>query len=206
MTRKYFGTDGVRGRVGESPITPDWVLRLGHAAGACWSRRATIDRSPGRAHRQGHPPLRLHARSGARVGAVRGGRRRVPVGPAADARGRAPDARAAAAGRHRDQRLAQSVRGQRDQVLLGGAAPSCPMRLELAIEAALEQPITLRRRRATSAAPSAWPTRPGRYIEFCKGTFPERPRPARACASSSTARTAPAITSRRRYSASWAPT
>jgi len=32
-SRKYFGTDGVRGRVGESPITPDFVMRLGHAAG-----------------------------------------------------------------------------------------------------------------------------------------------------------------------------
>jgi phosphoglucosamine mutase len=31
--RKYFGTDGVRGRVGESPITPDFVMRLGYAAG-----------------------------------------------------------------------------------------------------------------------------------------------------------------------------
>ena len=31
--RKYFGTDGVRGRVGEPPITPDFVMRLGHAAG-----------------------------------------------------------------------------------------------------------------------------------------------------------------------------
>lgn len=33
MSRRYFGTDGVRGRVGESPITPDFVLRLGQAAG-----------------------------------------------------------------------------------------------------------------------------------------------------------------------------
>ena len=33
MTRKYFGTDGVRGRVGKSPITPEFVLRLGYAAG-----------------------------------------------------------------------------------------------------------------------------------------------------------------------------
>jgi len=31
--RKYFGTDGVRGRVGEPPITPDFVMRLGYAAG-----------------------------------------------------------------------------------------------------------------------------------------------------------------------------
>ncbi len=33
MGRKYFGTDGVRGRVGNSPITPDFVMRLGYAAG-----------------------------------------------------------------------------------------------------------------------------------------------------------------------------
>ncbi len=33
MSRKYFGTDGVRGTVGQSPMTPDFVLRLGYAAG-----------------------------------------------------------------------------------------------------------------------------------------------------------------------------
>lgn len=33
MARKYFGTDGVRGRVGEMPIMPDFVMRLGYAAG-----------------------------------------------------------------------------------------------------------------------------------------------------------------------------
>lgn len=33
MSRKYFGTDGVRGLVGQSPITPDFVMRLGYAAG-----------------------------------------------------------------------------------------------------------------------------------------------------------------------------
>ena len=33
MQRKYFGTDGVRGRVGEPPITPDLVMKLGWAAG-----------------------------------------------------------------------------------------------------------------------------------------------------------------------------
>ena len=33
MSRTYFGTDGIRGTVGESPITPDFMLRLGHAVG-----------------------------------------------------------------------------------------------------------------------------------------------------------------------------
>ncbi len=37
-SRKYFGTDGIRGRVGEAPITPDFVLRLGYAAGLVLSR------------------------------------------------------------------------------------------------------------------------------------------------------------------------
>jgi len=33
MTRKYFGTDGIRGTVGVAPITPDFVMRLAHAVG-----------------------------------------------------------------------------------------------------------------------------------------------------------------------------
>lgn len=33
MTRKYFGTDGIRGTVGQAPITPDFILRLAHAVG-----------------------------------------------------------------------------------------------------------------------------------------------------------------------------
>ncbi|RVU46192.1 phosphoglucosamine mutase [Rubrivivax rivuli] len=33
MSRAYFGTDGIRGTVGQSPITPDFMLRLGHAVG-----------------------------------------------------------------------------------------------------------------------------------------------------------------------------
>lgn len=33
MSRKYFGTDGIRGRVGEGAISADFVLRLGNAYG-----------------------------------------------------------------------------------------------------------------------------------------------------------------------------
>ena len=36
--RQYFGTDGIRGRVGESPITPDFILKLGWAAGRAFRR------------------------------------------------------------------------------------------------------------------------------------------------------------------------
>jgi len=38
MTRNYFGTDGIRGTVGQSPITPDFVLRLAHAVGRVLKR------------------------------------------------------------------------------------------------------------------------------------------------------------------------
>jgi len=33
MSKKYFGTDGIRGRVGDFPITPQFVMHLGYAAG-----------------------------------------------------------------------------------------------------------------------------------------------------------------------------
>lgn len=48
MSRKYFGTDGVRGRVGQYPITPDFVLRLGYAAG-----QVLANRNASGAHRPG---------------------------------------------------------------------------------------------------------------------------------------------------------
>ena len=38
MTRQFFGTDGIRGTVGQPPITPDFVLRLAHAVGRVLKR------------------------------------------------------------------------------------------------------------------------------------------------------------------------
>ena len=38
--KRYFGTDGIRGRVGEMPITPDFVLKLGWACGRVFARQA----------------------------------------------------------------------------------------------------------------------------------------------------------------------
>jgi len=42
MGRKYFGTDGVRGKLGEAPITPEFVLRLGYAAGMTLAKRNVL--------------------------------------------------------------------------------------------------------------------------------------------------------------------
>ena len=41
MSKRYFGTDGIRGLVGESPITPDFVLKLGWACGRVFARNAS---------------------------------------------------------------------------------------------------------------------------------------------------------------------
>jgi len=41
MKRKYFGTDGVRGRVGQAPMTPEFALKLG------WGRRPRAGQDPG---------------------------------------------------------------------------------------------------------------------------------------------------------------
>ncbi len=38
MSKRYFGTDGIRGKVGEAPITAEFMLRLGWAAGKVFSR------------------------------------------------------------------------------------------------------------------------------------------------------------------------
>ena len=44
MSRQYFGTDGIRGRVGQAPITPEFCLRLGWAVGRVFLRRAAGSR------------------------------------------------------------------------------------------------------------------------------------------------------------------
>jgi phosphoglucosamine mutase len=46
MTKKYFGTDGIRGRVGEEPITPEFCLRLGWAVGKVFADRERDDHVP----------------------------------------------------------------------------------------------------------------------------------------------------------------
>ncbi len=46
MTKKYFGTDGIRGKVGEYPITPEFMLRLGYAAGRVLASKGTKGARP----------------------------------------------------------------------------------------------------------------------------------------------------------------
>ena len=114
MTRKYFGTDGIRGTVGEYPITPDFVLRLAHAVG----RVLRADRAePDGADWQGHAHFRLHARKRPGVGLQLGRGGRGAARPCAHARRGLPHTGAARGSRCGDQRQPQRLSGQRHQVL-----------------------------------------------------------------------------------------
>src|SRR5919205_1114491 len=42
MKRKYFGTDGIRGKVGEAPIAPEFVMKLGYAGGKADAERPSV--------------------------------------------------------------------------------------------------------------------------------------------------------------------
>jgi phosphoglucosamine mutase len=171
MSRKYFGTDGIRGRVGEAPITPDFVLRLGFAAGEVLARRgATGDHRPavliGKDTRISGYMLEAALESGFAASGV-------------DVMLCGPMPTPAVAYLTRALRLQAGIvisashnpypdNGIKFFSADGGKLPDA---IELEIEAALERPLACRSsgelgkaRRIDDAA--------GRYIEFCKSTFP----------------------------------
>jgi phosphoglucosamine mutase len=169
MTRKYFGTDGVRGTVGVAPITPDFVMRLGYAAGKVLARKAGSKRSAvliGKDTRVSGYMLESALEAGLSAAGVDV----LLVGPMPTP-GVAYLTRAlrlsagivisASHNPHQDNGIKFfSATGTK----LGDAT-------ETAIEAALDKPLQCassaglgKARRVEDAA--------GRYIEFCKGTFP----------------------------------
>lgn len=181
MTRRYFGTDGIRGRVGEPPITPDFVLRLGYAAGrvlagaegasiagaaqlAGASTRPTV--IVGKDTRVSGYMLEAALQAGfsaAGVDVLRTGP--LPT-PAIAYLTRALRVQAGVV-------LSASHNPYEDNGIKFFAADGdkLPGELELAIEAQLEQ--------QPQCVPSAQLGRarriddaPGRYIEFCKSSFP----------------------------------
>ena len=171
MSRKYFGTDGVRGRVGEPPITPDWVQKLGHAAG-----RVLVDANDDNPDRPGVLIGKDTRLSGYMLeAALESGLSAAGV----DVYLSGPLPTPAVA------HLTRALRLQAGIVISASHNPfedngikffsaggtKLPDAMELAIEAALEQPMRCvapgdfgRAKRVADAA--------GRYIEFCKGTFP----------------------------------
>ncbi len=172
MGRKYFGTDGVRGRVGTMPITPDFVMRLGYAAGQTLIAHDTLPRGE-------HPTVLVGKdtrisgymlEAALQAGFAAAGVNVKLCGPM-------PTPAVAY--------LTRALRLQAGVVISASHNPfddngikffsadglKLPDAVEHEIEARLDQPMECvesrrlgRARRIEDAA--------GRYIEFCKSTFP----------------------------------
>jgi phosphoglucosamine mutase len=172
MSRKYFGTDGIRGKVGEAPITPDFVMRLGYAAGK-------VLVSEQRSAKGDHPAVVIGKdtrisgymlESALQAGLSAAGVDVLLLGPM-------PTPAVAY--------LTRALRAQAGIVIsashnpfedngikfFSGNGTKLPDQIEHAIEKELETPLLTmpsaqlgKARRINDAA--------GRYIEFCKSTFP----------------------------------
>jgi phosphoglucosamine mutase len=168
LTRKYFGTDGVRGRVGQLPMTPEFALKLGWAAGrvlgAAEGARVVIGKDTRRSGYVFESALEAGL---------------AAAGVAVDLLGPLPTPGVAY--------LTRALRAQAGVVIsashnphydngvkfFGADGGKLNDALELEIEALLEQPMQCvdpaqfgRAKRIADAS--------GRYIEFCKGTFDEK--------------------------------
>lgn len=167
MGRKYFGTDGVRGKVGEFPITPEFMLKLGWAAGRVLSH--------------GNHGGRIVVGKDTRISgymfesALEAGLSAAGL----DIQLLGPMPTPAIAYLTRTLRAAAGIvisashNPYEDNGIkfFSAAGTKLPDDVELAIEAELDRPMTMvpsaylgKAERIVDAA--------GRYIEFCKSTFP----------------------------------
>ncbi len=171
MGRKYFGTDGVRGKVGEHPITPQFVMHLGYAAGKVLAQAG---------HAQGERPSVLIGKdtrisgymleSALEAGLIAAGLDVYLAGPV-------PTPAVAY--------LTRALRLQAGVVIsashnpyydngikfFSGSGEKLPDAVEAAIETALDEPMQTNSSEHLGKAKRI-DDAVGRYIEFCKSTFP----------------------------------
>lgn len=172
MSRRYFGTDGVRGRVGDHPITPQFVMHLGYAAGkvlAASSRQVSSER-PGVLIGKDTRLSGYMLESALEAGFIAAGIDVYLAGPV-------PTPAVAY--------LTRALRLQAGVVIsashnpfqdngikfFSGKGTKLPDSVELSIETELDNPMQ------TNASDGLGKAKRiddavGRYIEFCKSTFP----------------------------------
>lgn len=166
MSRKYFGTDGVRGKVGEMPITPDFVMKLGWAAGKVLAKQGSKKVLIGKDTRISGYMLEAALEAGLSAA----GLKPVLLGPM-------PTPAVAY--------LTRTFRAEAGVVISASHNPyydngikffsaqgtKLPDEIENAIEKTMDEDI-----RCVESAQLGKASRiddaPGRYIEFCKSTFP----------------------------------
>lgn len=170
-SRRYFGTDGIRGPVGGELIQPEFVLRLGHAAGRVLCRGGSASARPtvliGKDTRISGYMLESALEAGLSAAGV-------------DVLLAGPMPTPAVAYLTRALRLSAGIvisashNPYQDNGIkfFSGAGRKLPDEIETQIEAAIDQPVQCvpsselgRAKRLVDA--------PGRYIEFCKSTFPQ---------------------------------
>ena len=165
-SRKYFGTDGIRGTVGQPPITPDFVLRLAHAVGRVLKQteqRPTV--LIGKDTRISGYMLESALESGFNSAGVDV----VLLGPL-------PTPGVAYLTRAQRASLGVVISASHNAFPDNGIkffsdqGTKLPDEWELAVEAALEEPPSWADSAALGKA-RRLDDAPGRYIEFCKSTF-----------------------------------
>lgn len=166
MSRKYFGTDGIRGLVGEFPITPDFVMKLGWAAGKVLAKQGTRKVLIGKDTRISGYMLESALEAGLSAAGIKA----VLLGPM-------PTPAVAY--------LTRAFRAEAGVVISASHNPyydngikffsqdgtKLPDEVELEIEAELDQPMSCVESAKLGKA-SRIDDAPGRYIEYCKSSFP----------------------------------
>jgi len=169
MTRKFFGTDGIRGKVGVAPITPDFVMRLGYAAGKVLAQNGSEQRATvliGKDTRISGYMLEASLEAGFSAAGV-------------DVMLSGPMPTPAIAYLTRALRLSAGVVISASHnpfddngiKFFSAQGNKLPDEVELAIEAELEKPMQCVSSEHLGKAKRLRDAN-GRYIEFCKSTFP----------------------------------
>ncbi len=172
MSKRYFGTDGIRGKVGEFPITPDFMLKLGWASGRVFSRAS--------AHR-GQPCTVIIGKdtrvsgymfeSALEAGLVAAGVNVKLLGPM-------PTPAVALMTRKQNADAGIVISASHNPFydngikFFGADGAKLSDEVERAIEAELEQEISVVESRNIGKVLRV-DDAAGRYVEFCKSTVPE---------------------------------
>jgi len=170
MGRRYFGTDGIRGKVGDAPITPEFMLRLGYAAGKVLTRTGKGAERPAVLIGKDTRISGYMLESALEAGLAAAGVDVLLVGPMPTP-GVAYLTRALRLSAGIVISASHNPYDDNGIKFFCGQGAKLPDKVETAIEAELARPMQCKKsaqlgkaRRIDDAV--------GRYIEFCKSTFP----------------------------------
>jgi phosphoglucosamine mutase len=166
MSRKYFGTDGVRGKVGELPITPEFALKLGWAAGKVLAGQGRASVVVGKDTRLSGYLLESALEAGLSAAGVSVRLLGPMPTPAIAHLTRAFHASAGIV-------ISASHNPYYDNGIkfFGADGKKLSDKIEAEIESWMDKPLTIDAPDALGKAMRQEDAR-GRYIEFCKSTFP----------------------------------